>query len=289
MTRRTLGLAGTAGVIVIAGVLAASGAFAAGGGSARTSAPAATAVSVIAGKPVEFAMQLSRTTIRPGPVVFTVQNKGTQRYAFEVCWTSGHADVCEGARSITLYPGQTTKLATSLKKGMHEFILSTDDYVTMKGILEATPKAAIGKTTAPGKKPVKPGTSTTPGTSGSSGGTGTKPSTKPGTSPGSTGSNTPGTAPAGGATLVGDPTAGATVFRSSSCGSCHTMSAAGSAGAAGPNLDQIAPDQQTVVTNVTFGNPMGMPAFGGPGGSLTTKQINDVAAYVYASTHSTAH
>jgi mono/diheme cytochrome c family protein len=79
------------------------------------------------------------------------------------------------------------------------------------------------------------------------------------------------------------------VFKSSSCGSCHTMAAAGTNGTAGPNLDQVAPDQQTVVTNVTYGNAMGMPAFGPPGGPLTSKQINDVAAYVYASTHNTAH
>jgi cytochrome c551 len=286
MTRRKLVLASTAAALVAVGALVASGAFAAGRAGVHRTAPSATSITVVTGKPIEYSMQISRIAVRPGPVVFTVQNKGLLRYAFEVCAKGGNADVCEGARTITLNPGQSTKLTTTLKKGPHEFILRAADYVTTKGTLEATPSAAVGKTTtAPGTKPAKG--STTPGTT-----TPSKPSgsSKPGsTTPGSPNPAGPTTAPPGGATLVGDPAAGATVFRSASCGSCHTLAAAGTSGTAGPNLDQVAPDQQTVVTNVTFGNAMGMPAFGGPGGSLSATQINNVAAYVYTSTHSTAH
>ena len=279
-------MAGTALVLAVTGSLVASGAFAASRAPVREAALPATALTVVAGKPIEYAMQISRTAVRPGPVVITVQNRGLLRYAFEICVHGGKADVCEGTRTITLNPGQSTKVTTSLKKGMHEFILSANDYVTWKGLLQVTPTAAIGSTTtAGGTKPAKPGTG--PSTSG---GGGSQPGSKPGS--GSSGSTTPSgpvTPPPGGATLVGDPTAGASVFKTAACGSCHTLSAAGSNGTAGPNLDQVAPDQQTVVTNVTFGNALGMPAFGGPGGTLSATQINNVAAYVYASTHSTAH
>ena len=74
----------------------------------------------------------------------------------------------------------------------------------------------------------------------------------------------------------GDAEAGATVFADSGCGNCHTLAAAGSSGATGPNLDDLQPDFDTVVEQVTNGGG-GMPAFGG---MLTEQQINDVAAYV---------
>jgi mono/diheme cytochrome c family protein len=83
------------------------------------------------------------------------------------------------------------------------------------------------------------------------------------------------------AALIGDPAAGATVFQSAGCGSCHTMAAAGSTGTSGPNLDSLGADQPTIVQQVTNGGE-GMPAFS-PQYSAT--QINNVAAYVYQSTH----
>jgi len=82
-------------------------------------------------------------------------------------------------------------------------------------------------------------------------------------------------------TLIGDPNAGAAVFTSAGCGSCHTLAAAGSKGTAGPNLDNTAPNQAAIVQTVTKGG-FNMPAFGS---SLTSTQINNVAAYVYKSTH----
>jgi PQQ-dependent dehydrogenase (methanol/ethanol family) len=91
----------------------------------------------------------------------------------------------------------------------------------------------------------------------------------------------PKTKPPATETLVGDPTAGGTVFASSGCGSCHTLAAAGSKGTAGPNLDATAPNQAAIVQTVTNGG-FNMPSFGG---KLTSTQIKDVAAYVYKSTH----
>ena len=80
--------------------------------------------------------------------------------------------------------------------------------------------------------------------------------------------------------LTGDAAAGKAVFASSGCGSCHTLSAAGSSGAVGPNLDESKPTTELVVTRVTKGQG-GMPPFGD---SLSAQQIADVAAYVTQST-----
>ena len=79
---------------------------------------------------------------------------------------------------------------------------------------------------------------------------------------------------------AGDATAGEAVFASAGCGGCHVLEAAGSSGSIGPNLDEAQPDAALVVERVT--NGMGaMPAFEG---QLDEQQIQDVAAYVVAST-----
>ena len=83
------------------------------------------------------------------------------------------------------------------------------------------------------------------------------------------------------ATAKGDATAGKAVFASAGCGACHTLKAAGATGKVGPNLDQLKPPYDKVVHQVEVGGGP-MPAFKG---SLTTKQIQDVAAFVVASTH----
>ena len=80
----------------------------------------------------------------------------------------------------------------------------------------------------------------------------------------------------------GDPTAGKAVFASAGCGGCHTLKAAGSTGTVGPNLDQLKPPLDRIVVQVENGGGP-MPAFKG---QLTDKQIQDVAAFVYTSTHS---
>lgn len=84
------------------------------------------------------------------------------------------------------------------------------------------------------------------------------------------------------AATQGDAAAGKAVFASSGCGGCHTLKAAGSTGTVGPNLDQLKPPLARIVLQVNKGGGP-MPAFKG---QLTDKQIQDVAAYVYASTHS---
>ncbi len=74
----------------------------------------------------------------------------------------------------------------------------------------------------------------------------------------------------------GDATAGAAIFQSAGCGGCHTLAAAGSAGAVGPNLDEAMPDYALVINRVT--NGMGaMPPYSG---QLSEDDIKNVAAYV---------
>ena len=60
---------------------------------------------------------------------------------------------------------------------------------------------------------------------------------------------------------------------------CHTLSAAGSTGTVGPNLDQAKPSSDLVVQRVTLGQG-GMPSFKD---QLQPQQIADVAEFVSSS------
>ncbi len=60
------------------------------------------------------------------------------------------------------------------------------------------------------------------------------------------------------------------------CGSCHTLSAAGTTGQVGPNLDQVSLSEQQVATQVRQGGGS-MPAFAG---QLSEAQIKAVAQFV---------
>ena len=82
--------------------------------------------------------------------------------------------------------------------------------------------------------------------------------------------------------LKGDPTKGKALFVTN-CGGCHTLAAAGTSGAVGPNLDDLKPDYQAVTAQITNGGGV-MPAYKG---QFTTQQIADLAAYVVTSTGGT--
>ena len=75
------------------------------------------------------------------------------------------------------------------------------------------------------------------------------------------------------------------------CASCHTLKAARSTGRDGPNLDQAKLSYAAIVEFVTKGGkpsrrwPTGMPGYGGPHGELGKAVIQDLAAFVYTSTH----
>jgi len=86
----------------------------------------------------------------------------------------------------------------------------------------------------------------------------------------------------GGGGAQGDAEAGKQIFAEQGCGSCHTLEAAGSSGTVGPNLDDAQPSHDLIVERVTNGaSPM--PSFKD---TLSEQQIQDVAAFVFESTHS---
>ena len=63
----------------------------------------------------------------------------------------------------------------------------------------------------------------------------------------------------------------------SNCGSCHTLSDAGTTGKIGPNLDQLKPSEAAAEKQITNGGG-GMPPFKR---QLTPEQIKALAAYVH--------
>lgn len=86
-------------------------------------------------------------------------------------------------------------------------------------------------------------------------------------------------AEAGGTEVEGDPAKGKAIF-TESCGSCHVLEAAGTAGTFGPNLDEANASYDETEMQVRNGGG-GMPAFEG---QLSDEQIADVSAFVVEST-----
>jgi mono/diheme cytochrome c family protein len=82
----------------------------------------------------------------------------------------------------------------------------------------------------------------------------------------------------------------------STCGVCHTLRAAATVGAIGPNLDHVALTEQTIIKAITNGGATVMPKaiaakyttqMVAYKNVLSTRQIDNIAAYVYTSTHKT--
>jgi mono/diheme cytochrome c family protein len=98
---------------------------------------------------------------------------------------------------------------------------------------------------------------------------------------GTTATETGGGSTAGGK-IKGDPEAGKQIFMEQGCVNCHTLAAANATGTVGPNLDEKKPAYDLIIERVTNGKAP-MPSFKG---TLSEEQIQDVAAFVYTSTHS---
>ena len=108
------------------------------------------------------------------------------------------------------------------------------------------------------------------------------PETVQGTLPAQTESTSTGGSTGGAAGQVkGDPAAGKQIFMEQGCTSCHTLEAANATGNVGPNLDDKKPAYDLIIERVTNGKAP-MPAFKD---TLSETQIQDVAAFVYTSTH----
>ena len=94
----------------------------------------------------------------------------------------------------------------------------------------------------------------------------------------------------GGTNVAGDRTRGETLFKGY-CSSCHTLKAAGATARLGPNLDNMQPTYAQVVHQVTTGGtggaglPVALLTFGPGIHEFTKADIQDIAAYVYLSTH----
>jgi cytochrome c6 len=84
----------------------------------------------------------------------------------------------------------------------------------------------------------------------------------------------------------GDPVAGKSVFTSAGgCNACHTLKEAGAQGTIGPNLDTVSLPFATIVSVVTNGKNGSAGSMPPLKGTLSTTQIQDVAAFVYAAEH----
>jgi len=79
-------------------------------------------------------------------------------------------------------------------------------------------------------------------------------------------------------TVTANTAVGKAVYDLAGCGTCHVFKAAGSVGTVGPNLDQSKFAVSQIVNIVTKGKGT-MPA---QSGILSSKQIQDVANYVYS-------
>ena len=93
--------------------------------------------------------------------------------------------------------------------------------------------------------------------------------------------------------LVGNAKAGKAVFIST-CSACHTLKAAGAQGQIGPNLDKTRLTEATIVKAITNGGATVMTKaqlakyttqMVAYKGVLSPAIINNIAAFVYTSTH----
>ena len=195
----------------------------------------------------EFKFAFSKPTVAAGStVVFTVVNKGKIGHDFKI----------GTKKTPTIAPGKSATLTvTFAAKGRIAYLCTLPGHALggMKGTF------AVG--VAPVVVPVTP---------------------KPAPTPTPTPTPTPAT-PAGPETLKGDPVAGAALFKVNECAGCHTLAAAGATGSIGPSLDARKPSQGTVKATVSAGAVAGgisMPSF-----SMSDTDLNNIAAYVYQSTH----
>ena len=91
----------------------------------------------------------------------------------------------------------------------------------------------------------------------------------------------------------GTAKAGAQIFASAGCGSCHTLSAAGSTGEVGPNLNEsLAPDDNTAGIEEMILHPNEEVVEGYPpnlmpktyGQTLSEEEVHQLAEFLVAST-----
>lgn len=98
-------------------------------------------------------------------------------------------------------------------------------------------------------------------------------------------------------TIVGNASAGKSLFNTS-CGLCHMLKAAASVGTIGPNLNTVSPalSETTIIAAIDNGGASVMTKAAASKyavtmqaykGTLPTTTVDDIAAFVYDSTHTT--
>jgi uncharacterized cupredoxin-like copper-binding protein len=120
--RRGMAAVAVAATLLVGGIPAAAGAA-----TARTAA-STTTITVIA---TEFKFKLSKTTVKPGTVIFEVKDAGKLAHDFQI---DGHV-------TTLLNPGQTAKLKVTFKKaGSYHYICTIPGHAAagMRGNLKVT-------------------------------------------------------------------------------------------------------------------------------------------------------
>jgi uncharacterized cupredoxin-like copper-binding protein len=207
--------------------------------------------------PVQQRVTITKITVTASEFKFVLSKRsipapGTVVFTVVNKGKIAHDFKIAGKKTPTLKPGKSAKLTVKFtKKGQFAYTCTLPGHATagMKGkfAVAAKPVATPTTTTTPAAPP-------------------------PPVAP-----------PSGSEPLQGDPVAGATIFKASGCASCHTLAAAGASGNIGPNLDLAKPSQALVRQFVSSGSTSGgstMPAF-----NISGADLNNLAAYVYQSTH----
>jgi uncharacterized cupredoxin-like copper-binding protein len=119
---------------------------------AREEGTRATVVSVVAGKPTEFAFKLSTTTIKSEAVTFKVTNNGSLPHDFKVCAssTARTANSCAGKVTKLLNPGSSATLTVKFaKSGTYEYLCTVSGHAAagMKGTVKVALAGAVAATT----------------------------------------------------------------------------------------------------------------------------------------------
>lgn len=214
----------------------------------ETAAAVPAVVSVTAGRPTEYAFRVGAGTPVPaGAVTIRVENRGRLAHTFRLC---ARPVAIASAGTCT---GPTTPTIPPGRAATLKTSLAAGAYAflsTAPGDLARGMKGVLRVVTRVSAVPAPPTAPPAPGPE----------------------------------KLQGDPVAGARVFAANACAGCHTMAAAGAHGVMCPNLDLTKPSQATVRSRVTLG------AYGGggvemPSFALSPTELDDLAAFVYASTH----
>jgi uncharacterized cupredoxin-like copper-binding protein len=249
MTRRSHRFPARRALLGVLAATAAIGAAAAGYMSApaasQQQATAPTLIKVTAGKPSEFAFTVSKTSAIPaGAITFKFTNRGALPHAFKICTTpstNAKANTCTGKSTALVPPGKSASLSVTLSKaGTYEFLSSSPTHAAkgMKGILALVLAATGASTTTSSTTTAPPLTTTRTGT------TATTTTTPPSTASG------------------GDTSAGASLFVSAGCSSCHTLA-------------EVRGFGTTIGPNLNVSHPMSFP-----NGPLSSAQLADLAAYI---------